>query len=78
MELDKLKPHAVIVGDDEGRAYEQDGCFFTATGALWTAPTGAPAADAPARPARRRATEAPPPASEADAQIAAQLGDSQG
>jgi hypothetical protein len=89
IELDKLKPFAQIVGDDEGRAFEQNGRYFTGSGQLWAPPEVAPAPAAPAEasepPTRARrirtSTTAEPPAappSEADAQIAAQLGGQQG
>ena len=76
--LDKNRPYAQIVGDDEGRMFEQDGHFFMASGALWVPPeapaAAEPAAPAPAPARKRRAAEPAPAPSEADAQIAAQLG----
>ena len=40
--LDRSKPFAQIVNDEEGRAFEQDGAYFTAGGEAWT-PADAPA-----------------------------------
>lgn len=84
--LDKSRPYATITGDDQGRLYEQDGQFFTGTGALWQPPAppagadgaAAPLADEPARARRGRppgSGRAAPAPSAADAQIAAQLGE---
>ena len=42
--LDRTTPYAQIVNDPEGRAFEQDGAYFTAGGDAWTDP----AAPAPA------------------------------
>lgn len=86
IELDKLKPYAQIVGDDLGRSFEQNGRFFTGSGQLWTPPPEEPpappeASEPPTRARRIRTTTTEPPAappSEADAQIAAQLGGQQG
>jgi hypothetical protein len=80
--LDKTRDYAQIVGDSSGRAFEQDGRFFTANGQPWTAPAEAPAeapeaaAETPSRARRIRPTTADltTPPSGADEQIAAQLG----
>lgn len=33
--LDKKRDFGTITGDDQGRMYEQDSCFFTADGSEW-------------------------------------------
>jgi hypothetical protein len=38
--LDRDAPYATITGDEQGRVYEQDGNYFTASGALWSEPAG--------------------------------------
>lgn len=76
MALDKSKPFGTVSNDDMGRAYEQDGVFYTATGEVWTDP-GEPAAEAPvAKPKSRKAAEPAPEAapSAVDSELAAQMG----
>jgi hypothetical protein len=62
--LDRSKPFAQIVNDEEGRAFEQNGKYFTASGDAW-APADAPApAPAPATGKKKAAaasTEDTPP-----------------
>ena len=53
-QLDRKKPYAQIVNDPEGRAYEQDGVYFTAGGDAWTDP----AAPAPASGKKKAAAAA--------------------
>lgn len=55
--LDKSKPFAQVYGDDQGRAFEQDGAFFRGDGSPWgtsgkakPAAAASPAAPAPAAP----------------------------
>ena len=75
--LDRSKPHGIVWGDDQGRAYEQDGVFFTATGDLWQPPPEA-GDDLPAAPTKRKAAAAPAAepaaAGEVDSELAAQMG----
>jgi len=71
--LDRSQPFGTITGDDEGRAYEQDGVFFLATGELWQPAPDAGADLAPAKPKKAK----PEPAAETgavDAELAAQMG----
>lgn len=65
--LDKTKPFGIIMGDTEGRAFEQDHRFFGADEKEIV--TDAPA-DKPK--AKKVVTDAP---AAVDAQLAAQLGD---
>lgn len=51
MALDKSKPYGTIYGDQEGRAFEQDGKYFESSGKPW-APEK-PAEKAPAKPAAK-------------------------
>lgn len=55
--LDRKRDFASIVGDDEGRMFEQDGKFFSGDGTPWKPrkegaqqPAAAKAAPAPAKP----------------------------
>jgi hypothetical protein len=57
--LDRNKPYAQIVNDEEGRCFMQDGAYFTADGKAWTAP----GAEAPAPKAKKGA------ATQLDAQL---------
>lgn len=73
--LDRSRPYAAVIGDDQGRMFEQGGQYFRGDGSPWE-PSGASApAAAKAAPASKRAKveEAPAPAG-ADDQLAAQLG----
>jgi hypothetical protein len=38
--LDRDSPYAVVEGDDQGRAFEQNGVFFKLDGSEWTEPAG--------------------------------------
>lgn len=60
MKLDKSKPHFTVFGDDNGRAFEQDGKFFNGDGTLWTEPEGE--GEATAKPAVARKVAAKKPA----------------
>lgn len=61
MALDRTKDFGTVIGDSEGRCYEQDGQFFGSDGEPWNAPKG------------RRATKTEPDAP-ADDQLSAQMG----
>lgn len=52
--LDKKRPFGTIMGDLEGRAYEQDNKFFRADGSEWEDPK----AKKPAAPAKKGAVQA--------------------
>lgn len=74
--LDRSRPFGTVIGDDQGRLYEQDGHFFSADGKLWKPPAEQAAAPAPAAasaPSKPRAKPAAAAAA-ADDQLAAQLG----
>lgn len=36
--LDKKRDFGTITGDEQGRMYEQDNCYFTADGSEWQDP----------------------------------------
>jgi hypothetical protein len=55
-ELDRNKPYAQVVNDNEGRAFEQGGVYFTAGGKEWVSPDAAPA-PAPAKPTKKAASQ---------------------
>ena len=59
--LDRSKPFAQIVNDEEGRAFEQDGAYFTAGGEAWT-PADAPAPASAKKKAAAAAADTPPEA----------------
>lgn len=75
MTLDRSKSYGTIMGDTEGRAFEQDGKFFCANGSAWQ-----PQPDDDPLPAKLK-TKKPAAVSDmpadpaVDAQLAAQLGD---
>lgn len=74
--LDRSQPYGTVMGDDQGRAYEQDGVFFLATGELWQAPPEAEA-DKPAPVGGSAKRNRPAAAAETpagDDQLAAQMG----
>lgn len=73
MGLDKTKPYGIIGGDNDGRAFEQDGVFYTGSGEVWQPP--AAEGEAPAAPVKtgkpRKAADAP---NAVDSELAAQMG----
>lgn len=74
--FDPAKPHGIIIGAGDGRAYEQDGLFFTATGAQWVEPAAEGEA-APAKPVKPKPLSKvadADPASPVDTELAAQMG----
>lgn len=80
--LDRSKPFATVFYDEFGRAFEQDGQFFTGTGALWVEPvTSGAAPEAPPAPApapkavkaKAPASARKAPATPEDEQLAAQM-----
>lgn len=64
--LNRSKPFAHVFYDELGRFFEQDGCYFTASGEEWTDPAGSE--PKPAKLAKAKAADAP-----ADDQVAAQM-----
>lgn len=58
-DLNFNKPYNQVVGDSEGRHFEQGGVYFGADGKPWVAP----GAEAPAKPAKKGA------ANQLDAQL---------
>jgi len=48
--LDKQKPFGTIHGDDQGRAYVQDGVYFDGEGNEWQAPAPGPTWPEPVEP----------------------------
>lgn len=76
--LDRKRPFGAVIGDTEGRNFEQDGQFFRGDGSLWTEParTGevnAPDAPVLAKPAKKAKAADPAPAA-VDEQLDAQMG----
>jgi hypothetical protein len=72
--LDRSRDFGTIVGDDQGRRFEQDGVFFLGDGSEWTDPAGVKK-DKPA-PAKAKAAPVAAPVSPAvDDQLTAQLQD---
>lgn len=55
--LDRKRDFATIVGDDEGRMFEQDGKFFNGDGTPWR-----PRKEGAQQPAASKTTPAPAPA----------------
>lgn len=50
-QLDRLRDFGVIMGDDQGRMFEQDGNYFTGDGEQWAEPAARSTRKAPAAPA---------------------------
>jgi hypothetical protein len=71
--LDRNRPHAAVYYDDLGRAFEQDGQFFTASGALWEPDSAEVAEPAAAVKPAKAAPKAKPAAAPEDVQLAAQM-----
>lgn len=65
MSLDLNRPYGTIYGDDQGRAYEQDGVLYTATGDEW---------QASGKQRSKKQTEAAAADTSVDAEVAAQMG----
>lgn len=57
--LDKERDYAVIVGDDQGRLYEQDSLYFGSDGSEWV------------EPGKRKSGATKPPAPQAEPAVAA-------
>lgn len=77
--LDRKRPFGAVIGDTEGRNFEQDGNFFRGDGTLWTEPARAGEANPPdtpalAKPAAKKAKPADPAPAAVDAQLDAQMG----
>lgn len=79
--LNRKLPYGAISGDNSGRVYEQDNCYFMADGSAWVAPAPEPeivaseAAATLAKPAPAKKGKAVPAEPLAqDAQLDAQMG----
>jgi hypothetical protein len=59
MPFDQNRPHGILYGTEDGRAFEQDGKFYQSNGAEWTPPAEAGEVASPAEEVAPRAPRAP-------------------
>lgn len=74
--LDKTQPYGQIVGDDQGRFFEQDGLYFHGDGSEWIDPAADAVVKAKverAKTAAVKAVKAVPAVKAVDQQLADQL-----
>lgn len=72
--FDPKKDHGTVMGEAEGRVYEQDGTFFCADGSEWTEPVARNAKVVGSKALKAIDPAAPAGDPAADSQLSSQLG----